>query len=107
MDRINRLLRTEIAKIIQEQLTGQVGFVSITDVTTSKDLATSKVYYSEIGDDKQKEKTFRKLKQAAGFIKGELGRVVQFKRVPSLRFIYDPSLERGAHVVNELNKLNQ
>ena len=71
-----------------------------------KDLRNAKIYYSTFGDEEKRKKTHFALKSATQFIKGELGKVLQFPVVPNLRFIFDDSLEKGSEIVDKINKLN-
>jgi len=106
LDRVNSLLRQEIAGIIRTKLTrSNIGFVSIVNVSTSKDLAHAKVYYSQIGSDGEKKKTKKILKVSSGFIKGQLGQNLRLKTIPNLTFILDDSLEKGANLLSKLRQI--
>ena len=97
--RISSLLKQELSKIIQSKLRDdRIGFISIIDIEITKDLRFAKVFYSQIGSDEEKKDTQKALKIAAKFIKGELGRAIQLKTVPNLKFIYDESIERASHL---------
>ena len=59
-DRISSLLKAELSKLIHQKINdSRIGFISITDVTISKDNQHAWVYYSQIGSDEQKEQTKR------------------------------------------------
>lgn len=106
LDRIDSLLKKEISAVIQHKLDAKIGFLSITEVDVNKDLSHAKVYYSMIGSEEDKEKTHKALVKAAGYIKGEVGKVVRLKKIPTLRFIYDNSLERGNVITQKINSLD-
>lgn len=105
-DRVRSLLKREIAAILQTKVNdSRLGFVSITDIELSKDMAYVKVFYSVFGSEKEKEKTKAALTSAAPFIRSELGKVIRLQQTPELRFIPDDSLERGVNLVNKIDNL--
>lgn len=106
IDRVQALLKAEIAKVLQTQLRdGKIGFITITEVKVSKDLGHAQIYYSEIGSDEQKKKTEKALRSASRFIHHEIFKKVYLKTVPKLRFRYDPSIEKGVELINKINQL--
>lgn len=106
LERVESLLKQQIAKILQEKIEDtRIGFVSITYVEVSKDLAYAKVFYSHLGSDKQREKTQEGLNSASRFIKGELGNRIRLQTIPDLRFVYDTSIAKGSDIINKLNSL--
>ena len=49
LDRVNQLLKEEISLLLQRELKDpRLGFVSVTEVETSQDLRTAKVFVSPI-----------------------------------------------------------
>lgn len=105
-ERVETLLQQEIAKIIQTRLdSGKIGFISITGVRVTPDLSKADVFYSQIGSEEDKERTFSALKKAAGYIKGQLGRTIRLKYIPKLVFRFDEGIERGAEIAAQLRKL--
>ena len=107
LERVSALLKIEISRILRVTINDpKIGFISIIEVKLSKDLGIAKVFYSQIGTEKEKEETLERLKKVRGVIKGELGRVLHLKTIPNLRFVFDPSLEKGADLVNKINQLN-
>ena len=107
MKRVENLILQSIPTIINQKVNDErIGFISITSVEISKDLSTAKVYYSQIGSEEEKEKTFKGLCSAAGTIKGYISNIVHLKRIPNLRFIYDDSLERGVETLKKIQELD-
>jgi len=107
IERLNSLIKQEIAAILRKFDDAKVRLVSIIDVEISKDLTLAKVYYSQIGSDEDKKKTYWRLKTSARFIKGEIGKVIHIRTIPNLVFIYDESLERGDRVLEKLKQLQK
>ena len=56
------------------------------------DLSNARIFWSTVGD---RDEIQRGLESAAGFVRGRLARVLPLKKVPELRFLWDPSLELG------------
>ena len=107
LERISALLKVEISRILRQTINDpKIGFISIIEIKLSKDLGIAKVYYSQIGTEQEKEDTLARLKKVRGVIKGELGRVLHLKTIPNLRFVFDPSLEKGVDLVQKINNLN-
>ena len=54
LDRVNQLIREEISLLLQRELKDpRLGFVTVTEVETTKDLRSAKVFVSVLGDDTQ------------------------------------------------------
>ena len=92
-------MREEISDILLKDLKDpRIGFVTITKVAVSDDLRQAKVYYSVFGGEQEKEDSFQGLESATGYIKRELGRRMRLKYMPEITFLFDDSLEYGAHI---------
>lgn len=92
-------MREEISDILLKDLKDpRIGFVTITKVAVSDDLRQAKVYYSVFGGEEEKEDSFQGLESATGYIKRELGRRMRLKYMPEITFLFDDSLEYGAHI---------
>ncbi len=74
--------------------------ISVTRVETTGDLRYSKIWLSVMGMENEKE--FRRgLRSASGWLRRELGSVLQLRYTPELVFELDRSIESGAHI-NEM-----
>jgi len=106
IDRINPLLREEIADIIRRELKDpRIGFVTVTEVETSKDLRHAKVFVSVLGPDSAWVQALTALERAAGFIHGQLVRRLRLRTVPHLAFRPDRSMAHAAHITEILETL--
>ena len=93
--RMAEQIRRELAELVRDELKDpRVSWVSFTAAKVSKDLSNAVVYFSVMNDD-EKEQTGEALNKAAGFLRRELSHRIRSRVVPSLKFIYDSSLERG------------
>ena len=100
--RVESLLKQEISRIIQKDFRSNLGLISITGIKISKDLANATVFYSHLGSESERKKSFEKLKKSRLFIKRELNKHIRLKRIPSLTFKLDNSLERGSEILEKL-----
>jgi len=105
IERVNGLLRTEIGKVIANDLADPniAPMTSITEVSTSRDLSTVRVHVSVLGDNRAKAKTIKTLNSAAGFIQRLLRPRLHMRRVPRPEFVIDESIERGADMLALIN----
>lgn len=106
MDKVNRQLKKEIGQIVQTELGDpRIGFVSITQVETSKDLRNARVYFSVLGDESQVAEAAKSLNKAKGTIRHLLGQRIRIRYTPELAFHYDQSLAHGAKIEQALKEI--
>ena len=72
----------------------RVGFATITQVETTRDLRHAKVWVSVIGQPAERDATMAALRHAVPFIRHELGRTLRIKRIPDLHLQLDDTAER-------------
>ena len=102
-DRINEELVREVSAILRTVKDPRVSsaFVSITAASCSPDLKYAKIYYSFLSK-KYTEKDVRDgLKSSSGYIRSCIAKQMNMRITPELTFVYDTSLQQGAHI-NEL-----
>ncbi|MEO5918598.1 MAG: 30S ribosome-binding factor RbfA [Candidatus Limnocylindrales bacterium] len=105
-DRIDELLRQEIGAIITRDIADpRVGFVTITDVETTRDLSHASVSVSVIGTAEERKEALRALAHAMPFIRRELGSRIQMRRIPELHVKADETLERGTRILRLINEI--
>ncbi len=94
-ERVAGSLRRELAKLIQRELKDpEVGFIGLSDVEVSRDLAHAKVFVTVFETDKA-QSTVKALKRAAGFLRSRLSQEMRIRSVPELHFHHDASVETG------------
>ena len=101
LDKINDLLKRELAVLIQNELGDpRVGMVSVTDVRVSRDLAYADVYVTVVGKSSAEEAgdSLEALGHAAGFLRSALAKNVNLRSTPRLKFIFDDSVSRGSRL---------
>ena len=94
-ERVAGSLRRELAQLIQLEVKDPgVGFVSLSDVEVSRDLAHAKVFITVFESDKA-DSSLKALKRAAGYLRRRLGQEMRIRSVPELHFFHDSSVETG------------
>lgn len=101
-----RLLRDELSRIIREEVNDpRLGFISITEIEMTPDLHVAHIYISAYGTPEEQNNSMGVLERAASFLRGELGRQIELRYIPELKFHLDRSLERGSQVVELLRQI--
>ena len=91
-------MQRELAALIQMELRDpRLGMVTISGVRVSSDLSHADVYVTVLGDnaDEEIKQTLDILKRASGFLKKSLGKNMNLRQIPQLRFHYDSSARNG------------
>ena len=103
--RINDEMKKELALVLREVKDPRLkdAFISITAVEVTGDLKFAKVYYSAMMGDKKE--IAKGLKNATGYIRSQLARSLNLRQTPELTFVYDDSIENGAHIEKLLEKI--
>jgi ribosome-binding factor A len=77
--------------------------VTVTDVKAGSDLRNVTIYYSVLGDADEKKKAAIGLTHACPFVRKELGARINLRYNPEIRFEYDETIEKAAHIAELLN----
>ena len=102
-DDIQRVLANLLTQVKDPRV--QQGMISVTRVETTGDLRYSKVWLSVLGMENEKE--FKKgLRSASGWLRHELGTVLDLRYTPELVFEIDHSIEEGAHISALIEQLH-
>ncbi|OIO74362.1 MAG: ribosome-binding factor A [Elusimicrobia bacterium CG1_02_37_114] len=102
-ERIRKLLQEEISKILRDIKDPKLGFVTVTEVKISDDLSVSRVFYSVLGDEKERSDTGKVLSKATGYIRHCLSCSLELRKVPDIEFIYDDTAERAVRIYSLLD----
>ena len=98
MLRVSELVKREISDLLHTRYRSEAIYITITDVEVSSDLRTAQVYFSVIGDSERAVLASRFLNAESRELRRMLGKRIVLKYLPNLNFVYDESLERGAHL---------
>lgn len=80
--------------------------VSITNVELSNDRSHAKVYVSTMDNEKRLQ-TVEGLNSAKGFIKRELGKILELRIMPDLQFIPDDSIEKSFELFEKIEEVKK
>ena len=108
VERVAALIRKETSELLINGIRDErvhKGIVSITSVEVAGDLQHCKIYVSIFGDPSDQNEVMEGLEAASGYLRGELGRRLQMRRAPEVKFQLDRGLEKGTSVLGLLNQL--
>ena len=99
MRRVDEAVRQVLADAIAEELKDpRVGFVTVTDGSTSPDLTSARVYVSVLGDAPDREASLAGLRHAHGYLQGRIAQELKLRRTPTLEFRYDDTTARAMQI---------
>ena len=102
------LIRQVIAERLQKGLRDpRMGYVTITDVSVTGDLQHASVFYTVLGDDKERADTQRALAAATGMLRSEVGKNITARLTPSLEFVLDGIPENAAAIEGLLQQARE
>lgn len=78
---------------------------SVTEVVLSADLAVAKVFVSFFGDARGADVAFAALQRLEPYLRSQVGKAMQMRHVPELRFFRDDGSDRGGKVLGLLDSL--
>jgi ribosome-binding factor A len=105
--RINQLLRREVSEQMRRYYRADTAAITISDVDCSSDLRNARIYFSVLGDEEAIAEANRLFRKIGKDLRQRVSRQVILKYFPRFEFIYDPSLERGAEILDLLDELDQ
>jgi ribosome-binding factor A len=105
-ERIDELLRQEIGQALEREVADpRIGFVTVTDVETSPDLAHARVWVSVIGSEERRKEALAALRRAMPYVRRGLGAKIRLRRIPELEVRLDESAERGTRILHLIDEL--
>lgn len=103
--RINDEMQRTLSEVLRTVKDPRVSnaFISVTACEVTGDLKSARVYYSAMqGDPKDVAKG---LKSSAGYIRGQVARIMNLRQTPEFTFVVDDSIKYGAHISEVLSKI--
>jgi ribosome-binding factor A len=103
VDRLSQQMKKEMAVILQREIKDPRlhTMITVSDVEVSRDLSHAKVFVTFLGmDDSKVEDNLKILNDASGFIRSLVGKRIQTRIVPHIRFAFDQSLNEGIRMAN-------
>ena len=107
IERVNVLLREEIAKLIAAQVNDPRlrGIITITQVQTASDLRSARVYVSVMGDESVRQEALEGIQSSASYLRRELRNRVTLRYVPFLKFVADDAMQEAERVMRIIDDL--
>lgn len=104
--RVEELIRQKIAATILRDLQDpRLGFVTITKVKVDKELQRCEVYWSVLGDEKDRAIHERLLGHAAGFVQREVAAILDTRTMPRVHFVFDESIAGAMRIDGLIKRL--
>ena len=101
-------IKVVVAQILETKIKDpRLGFVTITDVRVTGDLQNASIFYTVLGDEKDRKNSAVALESAKGIIRSTLGRELGLRVVPTIEFHLDALPESAATLENLLAKSAQ
>lgn len=99
--RINEEVKKEISALIRNDIKDPrlTAMISVTTVKVTKDLRYAKVYVSIFTNtEEEKNENLEALRNAAGFVRKEIGHRINLRYTPQIIFELDDSIDYGMHI---------
>ncbi len=105
-ERVADLITREIAQIIEKKISDpRLHLITITATRVTRDIRIAYVYYTVRPVDVELAEIQAALKNATGYIRREMGQVLELRYIPELRFEFDKSLDYGNRIWDQLEAL--
>jgi ribosome-binding factor A len=106
-DRVAEAVREEIATLISAGVKDPrvTGFVTITGVEMTRDLAIATVFVSIYGEEAVRTATLEGLQASAPSMRAPVGRALKLRLAPNIIFRIDESVARAARIETLLNSV--
>jgi ribosome-binding factor A len=97
--RVAEMIRRELSEIfLRSTRDPRLAMVTVTNVEVARDFTFAKVFISSLGDAAEKAACLKAVQGASGYLRGQLGKVLELRVVPVLAFRYDTGIESGARM---------
>ena len=106
-ERVRKELMRDIAEILQREIRGLAGVVSVVDIEVAHDNSFAKVIYSVLGSPEQVEKDKEVIEKNTGRIRYEVGKRIRLRVTPELKFVFSDGLEQGSRVLDLIEKISK
>lgn len=106
MRRVDEAIKAVVSETIPTLKDPRIGFVTVTGVVTTSDLAQATVWLSVYGGEKRRQATLTALEGAAGILQSRVNHDLRLRRTPHLIFQYDPSVEDGVRMSKLIDELD-
>lgn len=108
MERVNGLLREEIAALLASQVNDPrlKGLITVTQVRTASDLRSARVYVSVMGNDEIRQEALEGIQSSASYLRRELRNRVSLRYVPFMTFTLDDAMVEADRLMKIIDDLD-
>lgn len=97
--RVSEQVRRLLSQLILTELKDpRTASVTVTDCEVSRDLSHATVFFSLLDPSSDPEPAKKALHGAAGFLRSQLGKSMDTRQVPALKFVHDQSAASAAKI---------
>lgn len=108
IERLNEQVKREVSEILRSEVRDpRIGIITVTEARVTSDLSLARVYVRPMGDEAEREAAMEGLAAASPYVRRELGKRLQVRIVPELRFEADNALEYGMHIEKLLSEIKK
>jgi ribosome-binding factor A len=108
VERVAEQIREEVSQILSAEVSDPgIGLVTVTRVKVTPDLSLARVYWTIMGDAKQRKDTAKALARAAAYVRHLLSSRMSLRRSPEVQFLFDQSVAAQDRVEQILHELKQ
>ena len=105
--RVQEEFREILAEEIPRLKDPRVGFVTVTGVKVTPDLRRAIVFYTALGDDRDRRATAAGLRSATAHLRQVIGHQVRMKTLPDLEFEEDETLQTAERIERLIQQLHE
>lgn len=106
--KLQEFIKQEVGNMLMRGLKDpRIGFVTVTEVEVTGDMRQATIYVSLFGKEEEKEASLKGLRNAAGHIRSELGKLLHLRYTPEIAFEADTSLDYSMHIESLLNDIKK
>ncbi len=106
LERVAEELREVLAAEVLRLKDPRLGFVTLTGVKVTPDLRKARVFYTVLGEERERRATFAALRSARSHLRTTVGQQVRMKFTPELEFEEDTAEARGQRVEEILARIH-
>lgn len=97
--RVQAQMQRRIAHCLQFEISDpRATFITLVRVELNSDMSIAKVYYSVLGSEGDRARAAAMLDHANGFIRRQVGSVLEIRSIPELRFVHDDTIAGAARI---------
>ncbi len=98
--RVQELIHAEVSEMLQRRIKDPrvQGLVTVVEVEVTGDLRRATVFVSVYGDSSSRKRAMKGLQHATGFVRHELFKRLDMKRVPEITFKLDERIDYARHI---------